>query len=103
MLPFFVYAVELNMDKEEHRLVIDTLAKLEGGRKAYRLIGGVLVEKTVGDVLPSVSTNYEGIKEICSTLENTLKNKDAEQRAFKEKHQIMTQEERERAMKAAKQ
>ena len=39
---------ELNLEKEEHKLVLDTLKKLDGGRTAYRLVGGVLVEKTCG-------------------------------------------------------
>lgn len=49
------------MDKEEHRLVIDTLAGLESERKAFRLVGGVLVERTVGEVRPLVSQNFDGV------------------------------------------
>lgn len=37
------------------------MSKLEGDRKAFRLIGGVLVERTVGEVLPAVQQNYEGV------------------------------------------
>ena len=39
---------ELNLEKDEHKLVMDTLVKLEDERAAYRLIGGVLVKRTVG-------------------------------------------------------
>jgi prefoldin subunit 2 len=39
---------ELNMEKEEHKLVLDTMNKLDSGRRAYRLVGGVLVERTCG-------------------------------------------------------
>ena len=49
---------ELNLEKDEHKLVIDTLSKLESDRKAYRLVGGVLVERTVGEVFPTVSQNF---------------------------------------------
>lgn len=52
---------ELQMDKDEHRLALETLAKLDSDRKAFRLIGGVLVEKTVGEILPTVSQNLEGV------------------------------------------
>ena len=52
---------ELNMEKDEHRLVVDTLSQLEGGRKAFRLVGGVLVERTVAEVLPIVSQNLDGV------------------------------------------
>lgn len=53
---------ELKNEKEEHRLVVESLSKLEDERKAFRLIGGVLVEKTVGEVLPVVNQNYSGVR-----------------------------------------
>ena len=52
---------ELTSEKDEHKLVVDTLTKLEPGRKAFRLVGGVLVERTVEEVLPAVSQNFEGV------------------------------------------
>lgn len=55
---------ELNLERDEHRLVVDTLTKLDSGRKAFRLVGGVLVERTVGEVLPVVSQNFEGVSGI---------------------------------------
>ena len=45
---------ELNLEKDEHKLVNETLEKLEDSRKAYRLIGGVLVETKVGDIAPLI-------------------------------------------------
>eukprot|EP00602_Paraphysomonas_sp_CaronLab_P009738 CAMPEP_0185024038 /NCGR_PEP_ID=MMETSP1103-20130426/6930_1 /TAXON_ID=36769 /ORGANISM="Paraphysomonas bandaiensis, Strain Caron Lab Isolate" /LENGTH=129 /DNA_ID=CAMNT_0027556881 /DNA_START=62 /DNA_END=451 /DNA_ORIENTATION=+ len=90
---------ELTLEKDEHRLVIDTLSKLEPERKAFRLVGGVLVERTVGEVLPTVTRNAEGIAQITETLENNLKTKDAETKAFKAKYGIMTQTEREAMMR----
>jgi prefoldin subunit 2 len=52
---------ELGQEREEHKLVIETLTKLEPERKAFRLVGGVLVERTVEEVLPAVTQNYEGV------------------------------------------
>ncbi len=52
----------MTLERDEHKLVVDTLSKLESERKAFRLVGGVLVERTVGDVLPAVSQNYEGVR-----------------------------------------
>ncbi len=52
---------ELTLEKDEHRLVIETLNKLEPERKAFRLVGGILVERTVGEVLPTVTRNAEGV------------------------------------------
>ena len=37
-----------------YRLVIDVIKDLEKTRKCWRLVGGALVEKTVGDVKPSL-------------------------------------------------
>eukprot|EP01031_Cornospumella_fuschlensis_P038307 gene38307-46550_t len=111
---------ELTVDRDEHKLVVETMSKLEAERKAFRLVGGVLVERTVGEVLPAVSQNYEGadayhdilarcnliliqyswqIVELLKKLDESLKTKDAERRAYKEKHGIMTQEEREAMLK----
>jgi len=53
---------ELQMERDEHKLVIDTLSKLEPERKAFRLVGGVLVERTVEEVLPAVTQNYDGVR-----------------------------------------
>ena len=52
---------ELNMDKDEHKLVIDMLQKAESDRKAFRLIGGVLVERKVGDILPEISQTQASV------------------------------------------
>jgi prefoldin subunit 2 len=52
---------ELTLEKDEHRLVIETLSKLESERKAFRLVGGILVERSVGEVLPTVTRNAEGV------------------------------------------
>lgn len=54
---------ELNMDKDEHKLVIDMLKKSEPERKAFRLVGGVLVERIVKDVLPEVTQNHDSVRQ----------------------------------------
>jgi len=53
---------ELEMDRNEHKLVEDTLQPLDPERRAYRLVGEVLVERTVKEVLPSVITNRENVR-----------------------------------------
>jgi prefoldin subunit 2 len=56
---------ELEMDRNEHQLVHDALQPLEPSRRAYRLVGEVLVERTVGEVLPSVEKNKQNVSVSC--------------------------------------
>lgn len=42
-------------------LVIDTLKDVDPSRKCFRLVGGVLVERTVKEVLPALETNKEQV------------------------------------------
>lgn len=51
-------------------LVIDALKNVEGNRKCFRLIGGVLVERTVSEVAPSLQKNKDAVR---SWLTNVLK------------------------------
>jgi hypothetical protein len=56
----------------EHKLVVDQLSKLEDTRKAFRLVGGVLVERTVGEVLPVVNENYLGVRRHTMTVRDVV-------------------------------
>ena len=105
----FAKIQELSFDRDEHRLALETLEKLEPERKAFRLVGGVLVEKTVGEVAPLVSNTFDGvllsfiltrliyltliilcsqifsvqIKQVLETLQSNLKVKETEKKAYK--------------------
>lgn len=50
------------------RLVLETLDPLPGDRKCFRMINGVLVERTVQDVLPQLKTNADGLKKVLDDL-----------------------------------
>ncbi|KAK6323335.1 hypothetical protein J4Q44_G00056740 [Coregonus suidteri] len=52
-------AAELEMEINEHSLVIETLKDVDPTRKCFRLVGGVLVERTVKEVLPALESNKE--------------------------------------------
>ena len=49
------------MDLYTRRLVEETLTPLDSHRRAFRLVGGVLVERTVGEVLPNVAQNRSNV------------------------------------------
>lgn len=50
------------------RLVLETLEPLPQDRKCFRLVNGVLVERTVKDVVPALKTNSEGLKKVLDEL-----------------------------------
>ena len=51
-----------------YRLVLDTLDPLPEDRKCFRMINGVLVERTVKDVIPALKTNSDGLKKVLEEL-----------------------------------
>ncbi|KAK3284195.1 hypothetical protein CYMTET_8142 [Cymbomonas tetramitiformis] len=79
---------ELDIDRNEHTLVIDAIEPLDATRKCFRLIGGVLVERTVGEVLPAVKKNREGLEMVIERLRQQLEKKKTELAEFQAKHKI---------------
>lgn len=50
---------------QEHQAVIKSLETLDPSRKCFRLVGEVLVERTVKEVLPAVKSNAEQLDMVC--------------------------------------
>ena len=50
------------------RLVLETLNPLPSDRKCFRMVNGVLVERTVKDVIPALKTNSDGLKKVLDEL-----------------------------------
>jgi prefoldin subunit 2 len=50
---------EIDQERREHTLVLDTLNKQPPEKKCWRLLGGVLVEKTVNEIAPSIGQNID--------------------------------------------
>tara|TARA_B110000971_G_C19572005_1_gene303503 strand:+ start:58 stop:432 length:375 start_codon:yes stop_codon:yes gene_type:complete len=84
---------ELEVERNEHDLVIKTLIPLDTDRIAHRLVQGVLVERSVGEVLPVVQGNRQNIQNILEKMADTLEAKNKEANKFKEEHNIRTEEE----------
>lgn len=53
--------MELDMELEEHAVVIKALEPLDESRRCHRLIGGVLVERQVSEVLPALLHNQSNV------------------------------------------
>uniref|UniRef100_A0A493T2D5 Prefoldin subunit 2 n=1 Tax=Anas platyrhynchos platyrhynchos TaxID=8840 RepID=A0A493T2D5_ANAPP len=69
-------------------LVIETLREVDVTRRCYRMVGGVLVERTVKEVLPALESNLEQISKILESLSQQLQAKGRELTEFREKHNI---------------
>ncbi|NWY07782.1 PFD2 protein, partial [Nothoprocta ornata] len=81
-------AAELELELNEHSLVIETLRAVEAARRCYRMVGGVLVERTVKEVLPALESNKEQIGRLLETLTQQLQAKGRELSDFRELHNI---------------
>ncbi|XP_072932981.1 prefoldin subunit 2 [Epargyreus clarus] len=82
---------ELEMDLNEHKIVIETLQGVEPGRKCFRMVGGVLVERTVAEVLPELETNRERLPKALQALHEQLSRKGAQINEYIEQHDIRVQ------------
>ncbi|GAA6100118.1 hypothetical protein Q7C36_004372 [Tachysurus vachellii] len=81
-------AAELEMESNEHSLVIDTLKEVDPSRKCYRLVGGVLVERTVKEVLPALENNKEQISKLVMSLNTQMQTKGRELTEYRERYNI---------------
>ncbi|URE34988.1 hypothetical protein MUK42_16448 [Musa troglodytarum] len=81
---------ELEMEVSEHSLVIGAIQPLDPSRRCYRMTGGVLVERTIKEVLPAVQRNKEGLEEVIARLNEALENKKKEISEFELKYKIKT-------------
>ncbi|GFO18320.1 prefoldin subunit 2-like [Plakobranchus ocellatus] len=79
---------EVEMDMKEHDLVIEVLKGVDPSRKCFRLVGGVLVERSVDVVLPGLISNREKMKEFVASLKTNLEAKGKEINQFRETHGI---------------
>ena len=66
----------------EIRLVLDAIKDLEPERRCWRLVGGALIERSVGEVLPALQSNIEMIDKTSVIYGESLKNKEKEMIEF---------------------
>ncbi|KAM8747631.1 prefoldin subunit 2 [Pagrus major] len=81
-------AAEFEMDINEHSLVIETLKDVDPSRKCFRLVGGVLVERTVKEVLPALESHKEQISKIIETINTQMQTKGRELTEYRERYNI---------------
>ncbi|XP_028330418.1 prefoldin subunit 2 [Gouania willdenowi] len=81
-------AADMEMEINEHSLVIDTLKEVDPSRKCFRLVGGVLVERTVKEVLPALEANKQQISKVVETINTQMQAKGRELTEYRERYNI---------------
>lgn len=66
--------------------MLETLTPLPGDRKCFRMINGVLIERTVEDVVPALKTNSEGLGKVLEDLVKSYKRQQEEMEKWKVCH-----------------
>ncbi|KAH9395861.1 Prefoldin subunit 2 [Tyrophagus putrescentiae] len=80
--------ISLEADVNEHRLVLDALKQVDEERKAFRLVGGVLIEQKVKDVIPDLQTNIEKMMSAAESSEARMKEKGAQIQEYVKEHNL---------------
>eukprot|EP00743_Colponemidia_sp_Colp-15_P001852 GILK01002019.1.p1 GENE.GILK01002019.1~~GILK01002019.1.p1 ORF type:complete len:161 (-),score=40.09 GILK01002019.1:49-486(-) len=69
---------EFEQERNEHSLVLEAMEPMDSNRKCFRMVGGVLVERTVGEVRPAVAENRAKMEGVIKTMQEQLKKKEQE-------------------------
>ena len=73
--------MEIDDERKEHQLVLDTIKDVEDTRKCWRLVNGVLFEKTKADLVPELTTSVQNMQNVINQLSDALQIK--KQESFK--------------------
>lgn len=87
-ISFFFFHFSFEFHFLFYRTVIDTLKTVEENRKCFRLIGGVLCERTVKEVLPQLNDAKEQLEKLIGQRNEQLSTKGVEINKYREKHNI---------------
>lgn len=78
----------LEIDLNEHKVVIEQLKTVDPDRKCFRMIGGILTERTVKEVLPILINNTEQLGKVIEAYNKNLMEKGKLINQYKELHNI---------------
>lgn len=56
--------MEIEEEKKENELVIDTIKDLEDTRKCWRMVNGVLFEKTKAEIIPELNVAIQNMDNV---------------------------------------
>ncbi|CAI5956214.1 unnamed protein product [Closterium sp. NIES-64] len=66
---------EHEQELAEHRLVSAAIEGMDPSRRCFRAVGGVLVERRIGEVVPAVARNAAALEAVVTRLAETLATK----------------------------
>ena len=69
---FFQKSIELEEELREHNLVANTLTDVNGERRCWRMIGGVLVEKNAETIKKDMESQIVNIKQTLELVHKSL-------------------------------
>ena len=64
--------MEVEDEKKENELVLESIAKLEDSRKCWRLVNGVLMEKSKVEVVPEMRAQINNLGQVSNQITTTL-------------------------------
>lgn len=79
---------QMNMEIDEHKVVLESLRKVQGTRQCKRMIGTVLVDKTVAEVIPELEETLKALTKDVDTMREDLKSAHTRMDAWKKKHNV---------------
>jgi len=73
---------EIESERHEHIIVLETLSQVPGDRRCWRMVGGALIERTAGEVVPEIEDGLRKMDQLIEITANALKQKEDEMKAI---------------------
>ena len=67
--------MEVEDERKENQLVLESIGKLEDDRKCWRLVNGVMFEKTKAEVVPELESMIKNLLVVAKQLNDGLHQK----------------------------
>lgn len=80
--------LERQSEVDEHELVLKRLKEENESKKAWRLVGDVLVERTVAEMVPELTKQRDNLAAVTKNFKEQLEAKSKEVAAYQEKYNI---------------
>ncbi len=80
--------LERQSEVDEHDLVLKRLKEENDSKKAWRLVGDVLVERTVAEMVPELTKQRDNLAAVAKNFKDQLEAKSKEVAAYQEKYNI---------------